>query len=468
MRSPSSPYANFLSQKSQDDTYSGFDPVWIPSFLFDFQQVLVEWAVKKGKAAIFADCGLGKTPMQLVWAENVVRHTNKRVLILTPLAVSHQTVTEANKFGIECHRSRAGELREGINVTNYEQLHHFNSTDFAGVVCDESSILKSFDGVTRGAVTEFMRMMPYRLLCTATAAPNDYIELGCSSEALGQLGYTDMLTRFFKNDQHTIKPMTYRRKGQNVRQLDDRAKWRLKGHAELPFWRWVSSWARALRRPSDLGFDDARFVLPQLVEREHLIKPASLSDGMFFALLGIGLAEQRQERKRTIKERCEWVATLVSSTGRPALVWCHLNDEGNLLANLIGDSAQIRGGDSDDAKEERFQAFVQGQLRVLVTKPKIGAWGLNFQHCAHVVCFPSYSYEQYYQGVRRCWRFGQTRRVVVDVVTTESEQGVRAGLQRKAAAADAMFSSLVAEMTRAVSVVRTQDFLLRETVPTWL
>ena len=461
-------YEAFLDRKAQLGRDSGFAPVWMPDFLFDFQRSLVDWSVRKGRSAIFADCGLGKTPIQLVWAENVVRHTNKRVLILTPLAVSHQTIAEAGKFGIEAHRSQAGELHDGINVTNYERLHYFNPDDFAGCVADESSILKSFDGTRKAEVTEFMRRMSYRLLATATAAPNDYIELGTSSEALGELGYTDMLTRFFKNDQNTIKPTVYRHRGQNFSALDAAAKWRFKGHAEVPFWRWVSSWARALRRPSDLGFLDERFELPELIEREHLVETDKPRPGMLFAMPAVGLDEQREERRFTIEERCSRVAALVADTGQPALAWCHLNPEGKRLAEMIPDSLEVSGGDSDEAKEEKFLAFASGQLRVLVTKPRIGAWGLNFQHCAHVTFFPSHSFEQYYQGVRRCWRFGQTRPVVVDVVTTEGEHQVMRNLQRKAKAADRMFSALVEEMHRAESIERGPKFTVKEEHPSWL
>lgn len=461
-------YAEFLEAKAQLGSFDGFDPIWMPEFLFDFQKLLVDWAVRKGRCAIFADCGLGKTPMQLVWAENVVRKTNGRVLILTPLAVSSQTLAEAAKFGIEAHRSKIGELHNGINVTNYERLGYFNPSDFVGVVADESSILKNFDGATRGAVTEFMRRLPYRLLTTATAAPNDYIELGTSSEALGELGHTDMLGRFFKNDQNTIKPMTYRHHGQNFAALDERAKWRFKGHAETPFWRWVASWARALRRPSDLGCEDGRFILPPLTEQDHLVTAEKLAPGMLFSMPAVGLQEQREERRRTIEERCMKIAALVNDTKRPALVWCHLNDEGNRLAELIPDSVQVSGADSDDAKEERLLAFARGEIRVLVTKPKIGAWGLNFQHCSHVTFFPSHSFEQYYQGVRRCWRFGQTRPVVVDVVTTEGEREVLANLQRKATAADRMFSALVGEMNRATSIKNVIAFTKKVEVPPWL
>ena len=458
-------YNEFLHRKAQLGGQYGFDPLWMPEFLFDFQQSLVEWALLKGRAAIFADCGLGKTPMQLVWAENVVRKTNKPVLILTPLAVAQQTIAEAEKFGIEARRSRDGAVHPGISITNYERLHLFNAADFGGVVCDESSILKSFDGTRRAEVTEFMRMMPYRLLCTATAAPNDYTELGTSSEALGYLGHTDMLGRFFKNDQNTIKPMTFQNRGPK---LDEGAKWRFKGHAEVPFWRWVSSWARAIRRPSDYGFDDGKFILPPLIEKDYLVEAETLADGMLFALPAVGLSEQRDERRRTIAERCDKVAELVADTNRPALVWCHLNVEGDRLEDSIKDAQQISGSDSDEAKEEKFLAFANGQLRVLVTKPVIGAWGLNFQHCSHVTFFPSHSFEQYYQGVRRCWRFGQKRPVQVDIITTEGEKSVLKNLQRKAKAADKMFSDLVAQMNDAISIDRGINFTKREELPSWL
>lgn len=463
-----SDYAEFLHIKTQLGSLDGFEPVWMPEFLFDFQREIVAWACRKGKGAVFADCGLGKTPIQLVWAENVVRHTNKPVLILTPLAVSHQTIAEAEKFGIEARRSVAGEVHAGINVTNYERLHYFKPENFAGCVCDESSILKSFDGTRRLEITEFMRKLPYRLLCTATAAPNDYIELGTSSEALGQLGHTDMLMRFFKNDQNTIKPMMYRHHGQNLSKLDDAAKWRFKGHAEQAFWRWVCSWARAIRKPSDLGFDDRAFVLPPLVEQDHLVEAATIAPGMLFSLPAVGLSEQREERRRTIKERCDKAAALVADTGKPALVWCHMNDEGDRLAASIKDADQVSGKDSDEAKEEKFLAFATGQLRVLITKPKIGAWGLNFQHCAHVTFFPSHSFEQYYQGVRRCWRFGQKQPVKVDVITTEGEKSVMQNLQRKAKAADKMFSDLVSYMNDSLEIDRSVNFTKKEKVPSWL
>lgn len=451
-------YQDFLEHKTQFYGDSGFSPVWMPDWLFDFQAALVEWSIRKGRAAIFADCGLGKTPMELVWAENIARKTGGNVLILTPLAVSHQAVHEAQKFGIDAQRSADGAAHR-ITIANYERLHYFNPSDFAGVVCDESSILKSFDGKRRGEITVFMRKMQYRLLATATAAPNDYIELGTSSEALGYLGHMDMLNRFFKNDLNNSAQG--RMRGEVI-------KWRFKGHAELPFWRWVCSWARAIRRPSDLGFSDDRFVLPPLTEREHLVQADTLPEGMLFALPAAGLKDQRDERRRTVAERCERVAELVGNTGQPALVWCHLNEEGDQLERLIPDAVQVSGADSDDRKEDRMMAFASGKARVLVTKPKIGAWGLNFQHCAHITFFPSHSFEQYYQGVRRCWRFGQKRPVHVDLVTTEGELGVLRNLQRKAEQADRMFSSLVAEMNAAIAIDRASQFQSTIEVPQWL
>jgi hypothetical protein len=451
-------YTQFLERKSQLGGNSGFAPLWMPDFLFDFQQSLVEWALEKGRAAIFADCGLGKTPMQLVWAENVVRKTNKPVLIITPLAVSDQTVREGAKFGIECKRSKDGKLPSSqIVVTNYESLHHFNTSDFSGVVCDESAAIKNFDGARKKLVTEFMRMLPYRLLCTATAAPNDYIELGTSSEALGELGYMDMLNRFFRNDQNTNNP----------NRIWDGAKWRFKKHAEQLFWQWVCSWARACRTPSDLGFDDSRFVLPLLNERVTVVKSSKPLPGFLFEMPAVGLKEQRDELRHTMNERCETVAGIVAGNS-PAVVWCHLNQEGDLLESIIPGSRQVSGSQSDDQKEEIFNAFSSGELRVLITKPKIGAWGLNWQHCNRMTFFPSHSFEQYYQSVRRCWRFGQQNEVAVDVITTEGQKDVLLNLQRKAKAADQMFSSLVSHMNNSIRINHSNQVAQVMEIPQWI
>ena len=289
--SPSS-YIDFIAGKQQVDGDYGFDPEFLPDWLFDYQAALVQWSCRKGRAAIFADCGMGKTPMQLVWGENVRMKTGKPTLALTPLAVSYQTVGEAERFGIEAVRSSGGKPKAGIVVTNYERLHHFSPEHFGGVICDESSILKNFDGATKAAVTEFMRTIPYRLLCTATAAPNDYHELGTSSEALGYLGYQDMLSRFFKED--IIKDyLGWGRKA-----------YRFRGHAEDPFWRWVCSWARACRKPSDLGFDDGRLVLPALREREVIVNTSKARAGMLFSLPAESLQDQREERRITLRDRC--------------------------------------------------------------------------------------------------------------------------------------------------------------------
>jgi hypothetical protein len=476
-------YEEFLNRKRQANTGIGFDPLWMPDWLFDFQAALVEWSVRMGRSAIFADCGLGKTPMQLVWAENVVRKTNRPVLILTPLAVSNQTEREAAKFGIEAARSQDGKhCGRGIVITNYERLSHFEPSDFAGVVCDESSILKSFQGATRKRITRFIGRMPYRLLCTATAAPNDYVELGTSSEALGELSYSDMLKRFFrqlddkgqkkerKQQEHAealieIDPNYFQKLAYRVAQTI--GQWRLKHHAVEHFWRWVASWARACRMPSDLGFDDGDFRLPELRERDHIIVPKSAPPGMLFNVPAFGLQEERQERRRTMQERCEFIANLVNHD-RSAVVWCHMNDEADMLESEIADAKQIAGRTPDDQKIELYEAFASGQLRVLVIKPKIGAWGLNWQHCNHVVTCASHSYEQYYQSVRRCWRFGQKQPVDLDVVATEGELRVLGNMRKKAEKADAMFTELVRHMNDATRINRIEYDKKKVEVPSWL
>lgn len=472
-----SDYRAFLDQKRQIDTADGFEPIAMPSNLFPFQEALTEWAIRKGRAALWADCGLGKTAMQLTWADNVVRHTNGRVLLLTPLAVGAQTLSEAAKFGIHAVRSHQGELptAAGIIVANYERLHHFSPSDFVGLVCDESSILKHFSGATQKAVTRFTAKLRYRLLCTATAAPNDYIELGTSSEALGYLGHSDMLNRFFSQSErkpHRMDDVKAAIKAKNhFAKLSFRAsqaieQWHLKPYSEEWFWRWVCSWARACRMPSDVGFSDEGFVLPALTERDHEVKARTLANGMLFQKVAVGLSEEREERRRTITERCEQVAQLVDHDG-PAVIWCHLNAEGDRLEEMVSGSRQVCGSMSEDEKEDVLTAFSKGQLQRLVIKPKIGAWGLNWQHCNHVVTFATHSYEQYYQAVRRCWRFGQARPVTVDIVSAEGEAGIRENMKRKADQAVRMFASLVQHMNQAQAVARPQRTASIE-VPAWL
>jgi len=451
-------YEAFIESKSQIGGNSGFKPLWMPDFLFDFQRALIDWSILKGRAAVFADCGLGKTPMQLVWAENMVRKTNKPCLLLTPCAVASQTVKEASKFDIEVNRSHDGKAGNNITVTNYEQLHKFNPEDFGSVACDESSILKSFKGVYKNEITLFMRKIQYRSLWTATAAPNDYVELGTSSEALGCMGHMDMLGKFFKNDNGNCSLGRHR---------GEQMKWWFKGHAELAFWKWICSWARAIRKPSDLGFKDDKFILPPLVKTQHTVKSESLADGYLLALPACGLKEQRDERRRSIKERCEKLAALCTHK-EPVLICCHLNDEGDLLEEMLPDCVQVSGSDSDEAKEEKFEAFISGQSRGLVSKDKIVAWGLNFQHCWRLGTFASHSYEKYYQFVRRCYRFGQKNPVTVDMVASEGELNVLRNMQRKAAQADKMFSNLVAEMNNAVTHKTKFDGTKKEQIPSWL
>ncbi len=455
-------YEEFIKNKAQKNNNYGFDPLWIPDFLFDFQKVLVEWAIRKGRSAIFADCGLGKTPLQLVWAENIVRKTNQKVLIVAPLAVSTQTVREGEKFGIECKKSDDGSPKGKITITNYERLHLFDQNDYQGVVCDESSILKNFAGTTKKIVTEFLRTKPYRLLCTATAAPNDYTELGTTSEALGELGYMDMLSQFFKNDQNTCSTRrSWATTGSGA------PKWRFKRHAESIFWKWVSSWARVLRKPSDLGFDDGPFVLPPLTENQTVIENQKPLPGELFIRSAKGLKEQRQEMNMTLVQRCEKVAEIVENHAI-SVTWCNLNKEGDLLERLIPGAVQVSGSQPIEKKEDILRGFSEGSIKRLVTKPKIAGYGLNWQHCAHTTWFPSHSFEQYYQGIRRFWRFGQTQTVIVDIITTQGGLSVLANLQKKAEKADKMFNELVSYMNNALKISNITKFDNKTEVPKWL
>jgi hypothetical protein len=420
-------YQEFLRSKRRGGNDLGFAPVWVPEFLFPFQKFLVEWSIRKGCSAVFADCGLGKSPMELVWAENVFRKTNKPVLLLTPLAVGPQMVREGEKFGIECKQTRTGKVWKGINVTNYEQLKKFDPKDFSAVIADESGCIKHQDTQTRREVTEFMKHVPYRLLATATPAPNDYMELGSSSEALGVMGRQQMLGMFFTNG------------GKDTQQ------WELKGHAAKRFWRWVAGWARAVRKPSDLGFDDTGFILPKLTVNHHKIA-CSIQPKRGFEWEARTLKDQRKERRATLTQRCEKVAELLSGDDY-GVAWCHLNPEGDLLEELIPGAVQVSGSDSEDKKEETLSAFSLGQIRVLVTKPRIGGWGLNWQHCNHMTYFPGFSYEAYYQAVRRCWRFGQERPVGIDLVFSAAERRVLYSMQRKEGQVSKMFQGLVENMS---------------------
>lgn len=457
-------YDDYLFHKINLSGNFGFDPVLMPDFLFDFQKSLIEWSTRKGRGAIFADCGLGKSPMELVWAQNVVQKTNGNVLLLTPLAVGAQMEREAEKFSIEAKRSRDGKIHGKITITNYEQLHHFNPADFEGVICDESSILKNFNGKYKHDINIFMRKIKYRLLATATAAPNDFIELGTSSEALGYLGYMDMLSKFFKNDQNNCAT---NKRGR----FTEETKWRIKGHAHESFWRWVTSWARAVRYPSDLGYNNDGYILPKLIEREHELScDGRVIDGVLpgFAVPAHGLKEQRDERRATIKERCEKAAEIISGIKDFCVIWCNLNDEGDILEKIIPDAVQVSGRDSDESKEEKLIGFSLGKFKRLIIKPKIGAWGLNWQHCNRMIIFPTHSYEQLYQSERRCWRFGQTRPVTVDLIFTKGDESMFNNLRRKQQQAIEMFDHLVAEMNNSLAINHIKTYDKKVETPAWL
>jgi len=449
-------YKSFVEGKAHLAGEFGFAPVYENKFCYDFQSSLIDWALHRGRSATFADCGLGKTLMQLVWAENVHRKTSKPVLILAPLSVSSQTVEEAEKFDIAAVRSQDGKFKPGSGIvcTNYERLGNFDPNDFAGIVCDESSILKNFDGAIRASITHMMRKVQYRSMYTATPSPNDYTELGTSSEALGDMAYMDMLQAFFKSNDDTLHPAHI---GQN---------WRFKGHAEAHFWRWVASWARAIRKPSDMGFSDDGWVLPDLNEIHHVIQSTAL-DGDLFALPVYGLPNERIEKKRTIAERCGLASDLIQDHDN-GVMWCQFNAEAEELTRLVSGAVNLSGSDKDEVKEEKFRAFKDGEIKYLVTKPKIAALGVNWQHCAACTYFDDYSYEQYYQAVRRFWRFGQKRDVTVYQIGTTSLENVTKSRKRKAEAADKMFAEMMQHMVDAQKSRKVFVGAEKMETPKWL
>lgn len=427
-------YQQFLEQKGQLSGNFGFDPIYTPDFLFDFQEYIVDWAIKKGRAAIFADTGLGKTAMQLTIAQNIVEKTNQNVLILTPLAVAFQFIIEAEKIGIDdIEISKNGKFTKKIVIANYERLKHFNSHDFSALILDESSILKNFDGAIKKGITTFSKKMKYRFLGTATPSPNDFIELGTSSEALGYLGYIDMLGRFFKNNEDTINP------------INIGAQWVLKAHARKDFWKWVSSWSMSVRKPSDLGFSDEKFKLPKLKIKKTVVKNDKpiVVNGQFslFNITARNFQEVRAENRATIENRCEKAVELTKNH-EISVYWVNLNDEGDLIEQLDKDAVQIKGSMNIDKKEELLIAFSKGDVKKLITKAKMTAFGLNWQHCNHTTYFPTYSYEQYYQAIRRFWRFGQKRDVIADLVYSDGQNRVMTALIAKSNKADEMFTEL--------------------------
>ena len=419
-------YSEFLANKAITAPAAGIEPGPISDMLFPFQRDIVTWALRRGRAAIFADCGMGKTPMQLEWARQIPGD----VLILAPLAVAAQTKREGEKFGIGVTVCRSqSDVRPGINVANYEMLPHFEPVAFTGIVLDESSILKAYDGKTRTAIIDAFRMTPYRLACTATPAPNDYMELGNHAEFLGAMTRPEMLSMFFVHD------------GGETQQ------WRLKGHAQSEFWRWLASWAVMIRKPSDLGYQDGGFILPELVMHDVTVRVDDPTQGFLFPVEAQTLQERIAARRDTLAERVAHCAAIVNQSAGPFLVWCNLNSESEALRKAIPGAAEVKGADSNEAKERAFADFASGALRVMITKPSIAGYGMNWQHCAQMAFVGlSDSWEQYYQAVRRCWRFGQSRPVNVYLIAAETEGAVVANLKRKEADAARMAEEMVTHM----------------------
>jgi len=442
-------YQEFLEAKRHSIGDSGFEPNYIPEIAFDFQKYIIEKAVRKGRMAIFADTGLGKTLIQLSIAKNIVNHTNKPVLILTPLAVAFQFIKEAEFLGIDdVEYSKTGKHSKKIIICNYERLHYFDSKDFTGVILDESSILKNFDGKIKGQVTSFVKKIPYRILSTATPAPNDYIEFGTSSEALGYLPYMDMLERFFRNNENNIRPQEIGNK------------WYLKPHAKDDFFSWLNLWSLSIKKPSDYGFDDTKYILPELTENIHEVKNPNnwvINDQiMLFNGKARTMSEVREEQKNTTSIRCEKAVELANN--KTSVYWCHFNDEGNLLNELDTEAVQIKGGDSIEKKEEILLAFANGEIKRLITKPKITSFGLNWQHCSHTVYFPTWSYEQYYQSIRRFWRFGQTNEVTVDLVVSDGQERVLEALKYKTQKAKEFNETISKALKKTVDTSKNKEF----------
>jgi superfamily II DNA or RNA helicase len=428
-------YAEFVFEKlAAADPVGIQDELHLADGLFPHQVDLVRWALKRGRAAIFADTGLGKTRMQLAWADAVHRKTGRSVLILAPLAVSAQTAAEGEGIGIQVTHLRSDwELTPGINITNYERMHKINPAWFGGVVLDESSIIKHHDAKTFSILTEAFRNTPYKLCATATPAPNDWTELGTHAEFLGIRQRQEMLAEFFTHDG------------------GDTQTWRLKGHARKIFWQWVVSWGALIRRPSDLGHDDTAYKLPPLHLHEHHVSVEMPTNGMLFALEAQTLSERRDARRASLADRVAECAAIVNADNEPWIVWCDLNAEGDALRHAIPGAVEIRGSDTPEDKERRLIDFAQGRIRVLITKPSIAGFGLNWQHCNRMAFVGvTDSFESYYQAVRRCWRFGQKREVHVHIFASDAEGAIVANLKRKERDAMAMAESLSAETRDAV------------------
>lgn len=428
-------YQEFLENKKHTIGNFGFDANYIPDIAFDFQKAIIEKAVKKGRMAIFADTGLGKTLMQVSIAQNIINHTNGKVLILTPLAVAFQFILEAEKLGItDIEYSKDGSHSKSIVICNYERLHYFNKEDFKGVILDESSILKNFDGKIKNQVTSFVKKIPFRFLSTATPSPNDFIELGTSSEALGYMGYMDMLTKFFKNNMASIA-----KQSKNIGE-----KYYLKPHAEKSFFAWVNQWSIMVKMPSDLGYDNSRYELPKLITNKHVVENKCTVDVdgqiKMFTFVAKSFREIRHEQKVTLKDRCLKAVELAKD--KTSVYWVNLNEESSLISSLDSEAVEITGSMSIEKKESILMDFANGKIKRLITKAKMTGMGLNWQHCNHSVFFPTYSYEQYYQAIRRFWRFGQKNNVTIDLVISDGQTRVLEALQQKTEKAIQLYENL--------------------------
>jgi DNA modification methylase/superfamily II DNA or RNA helicase len=417
-------YEKFLKQKEVLSTPCGINPSDLSPMLFDFQKDIVQWALKRGRAAIFADCGMGKTPMQLEWA----KHIPGKVLILAPLAVSEQTVREGEKFGIDVRYQRYGSEDEKITITNYEMMGNFDPLAYTGIILDESSILKSQDGKTRKAIIDAFSKTDYRLACTATPAPNDYMELGNHAEFLGIMSMTEMLSMFFVHDGAETQ------------------KWRLKGHAQNIFWKWMASWSVMIKQPSDLGYPDDRFILPALKFHEHVVD--SKDNGEYlFPMQAATLPERIKARRHSTSDRVAGLVEVIKQSPDQWLVWCNLNAESNAITKAIPNAVEIQGSNTPEFKASTMMAFTEGKIRVLVTKPSIAGFGMNWQNCHNVAFLGlSDSYEQFYQAIRRCWRFGQKSEVNCHIVIANTEGAVLANIKRKEQDAERMAKNMVEHM----------------------
>ena len=429
-------YNDFLKRKKHLIGDFGFNALYYPECAFDFQKYMIEKSIKKGRIAIFADTGLGKTLIQLSIAQNIVLKTNKKVLILTPLAVGFQFIKDADKLNItdDICQTKKGEYDKKRVVCNYERLHYLNPKDFECVILDESSILKNFDGKIKNQITAFIKKVKYRFCSTATPSPNDFIELGTTSEVLGYMGYMDMLGKFFKNNQNSVDS--------NNRNIGE--KFYLKPHAEKDFFAWVNQWSIMCKMPSDLGFSDERYILPKLKTNKHIVKNQSLIDVdgqiQMFNIVAKSFHEIRHEQKQTEKERTEKAFELAN--GKTSVYWVNTNNESKLLNDMDKEAVQILGSYSIDKKEGILMDFAEGNIKRLITKAKMTGMGLNWQHCNHTVFFPTWSYEQYYQAIRRFWRFGQKKEVVCDMVISDGQTRVLEALEQKTQKAIKLYENL--------------------------